>query len=181
MSLVRMQIRKELISVLSGRTVAKDRVRFNRGEVNWDENLPAINLYFRGEQIDQNTESPREMKRSLQLEIELLTHGVDGEELSDRLDEFAEQVERCLSVDDSIGGCASDIFINGVSDVETEASGTRVIGAFKLNYTIEFYEFFPRDRKGQGRFDDFEVYAEYDLNGEQAAADRATDEFDPEP
>jgi hypothetical protein len=181
LSLKRKQIRKEILRILTGRTLVKDRIRFNRAEKNWGENLPAITLFFRGETIEEMDQAPRRMKRNLTLEVEIITFGADGEELSDRMDDLCEQVEQVLSVDDSLGGTADDILLRSTSDMETEAEGLKVFGAIKLNYLIEYYEHAPRDRKGQGRFDEFSVYAEYDINGEQDLDDRPFDTFTPEP
>ena len=181
MSFSRKKIRKEILKLLVGKTAAKDRVRFNRAEKNWGENLPAITLFFRGEVVEQTDEAPRRMKRNLSLEVEVITYGEDGECLNDRMDELCEQVEQALSIDDSLAGSANDILLANVTDMETEAEGTKVYGAIKLNYLIEYYDFFPRDRKGQGRFDEYSVYAEWNVNGDQVLADMATDEFTPDP
>ena len=112
MSLLRKQIRKRIISTLVGRTNARERVRANRGEVTWGENLPSISVYFKGEsEITEIQTAPRKMRRHLELEVECIVSGQDGEEISDNMDDLTEQVERCLSVDDSVGGCANDIIL----------------------------------------------------------------------
>lgn len=182
MSLLKKQVRKNIVKILKqAKTFAGQNVRSSRSEKNWVENLPGINLYFRGDVTEELDQAPRRLKRNWPMEVELIAKGPDGEILNDIMDDFAEQIEQCLSVDDSIGDCANDIVLLGTSDVETDSSGTEVVGKISLNYRIELYEFFPRDRKGQGSFDDFTINAKWDLDGEQDFADQAEDDLTPTP
>jgi len=176
MSLLRMAIRKQAIKFLKGRTNAGSNVRANRSETNWQENLPGINVYTRGEVNTEMNQAPRRLRRNLELEVEIIDEGSDGEEISDKLDILAEQVERCLSVDDSLGGCADDIILTNVSDLEVESGGSKPSGSIRLTFNVKYNEFSPRDRKGQGTFETFEeLSAEWDLQPGQDEADRATD------
>jgi hypothetical protein len=182
-SFLRKQIRHAIIRRLLGQTAARERVRENRGETNWQENLPAINVYFKGEPtiIDQD-EAPRRIDRRLELEVEILVTGKDGEEISDRLDDLAEQVERCLSIDDSIEGCADDIILKSVSEMEVETAGTFPNGKVALQYEVRYYTFSPRDRKGQGSFNDLDANdVSWDIQPGQADADQAKDTILPLP
>ena len=69
----------------------------------------------------------------------------------------------------------------GTSDLETDTSGNQPYGKISLLYRVELYEYFPRDRKGQGSFDDYTMHAKWDLNGEQDLADQAEDDLTPTP
>lgn len=176
MSALRKAIRKEIVRRLKGRTAAGSRVRANRGEVNWQENLPGINVYVRGETLEELTNAPRAMRRFLDVEIEIIDEGQDGERLSDQLDDLAEQVERCLSVDDSINGCADDILLQTIGDIDVDTSGSKPTGSIRLGYQVKYHEFAPRDRKGQGVFETLEtIDAEWDLQPGQDEDDRAKD------
>lgn len=180
MSEVRKQIRKQVILLLKGRTDAGSNVRENRGEVNWGENLPAINVYFRGEPaIAERDQSPRTMNRLLEMEIECLTFGQDGEEISDKLDDLSEQVERCLSVDDTLGGCADDILLSSVSEMEVETSGKKPFGKISLTFQVRYWTYNPRDTKGQGNFENLnDLNAHWNIQPGQAEADQASDVID---
>jgi len=179
MSTLRKQIRKNIIQTLLGNTAAGDQVRENRGEPTWQENLPSIDVYFRGEPtITQGDETPRRMTRFLEMEVEIKAEGNDGEQLSDRLDDMAEQVERALSVDDSVDGCADDIVLTSVSEQETETTGSKPVGKQSLTFTVRYWTYNPRDRRGQGRFEDMEnAVAEWDIQPGQDPDDRAIDDI----
>lgn len=175
MSLVRMQIRKNLVSILMGRTDAKHCVFFNRTKQTWAENLPAMNMYFRGEpEINEYSQAPRQLLRVLQLEIEIIADGNSDDEAADKIDCICEQVENLLSIDDSLGGCADDIVLNTISDIEGVSEGSKTTMAVKLTYRIRYNSYFPRE--GAQRFEDFlTASGEWDLQPGQDQADRATD------
>lgn len=179
MSLVRKQTRKNIMKFLVGRTDARERVTFGKATKQWGENLPSLTLQWRGEVDEKSNQSPKRIKRNLQLEIELTVGShKDEEDLNDQLDDLAEQVERCLSVDSSLGGCVNDIDPISTTDFATEGDGDKLVGSVKLIYNVEIYEYFPRDRDMQGVQDELlTMEAEWNLGGEQAEADRATDEI----
>lgn len=178
MSSKRKQIRKNVVSRLHIIKDFKGRIVANRSDPNWQENLPALNIYMRGEAVTEHSQAPRRMKRLLEMDIEIIASGRDGEELSDKLDNLAESVERCLSVDDTLGGCADDILLQNVSDMEAESGGSATTGSLTLTFIVSYYEFAPRDRAGQGNFEDFDtLQAEWDLQPGQDEADRAKDKI----
>lgn len=170
-----MQIRKNLETILKGRTDAGHRVFFSRTKLNWQENLPAINLYFRGEpEISQYSEAPRQMNRVIQFEVEIIADGNSDEETSDKIDCLCEQVESLLSLDDTIGNCADDIVLQSVSDIEGVSEGSKVTMATKLTYRIEYNTYAPR--QGAINLEDlFTVTGEWDLQPGQETGDRAND------
>jgi hypothetical protein len=175
-STVRKQVRKNLLTILKGRTKAKNCVFANRTRVNWQENLPAINLYFRGEPtIEEVSQAPREIKRNLQLEVEIVVDGKDENEASDCLDDLCEEVETLLAIDDSIGGCVSDIVQTSVTDIEGVSEGSKDTMATKLVYRIEYVTYAPREGS-QGVLPDFKTLTgEWDLQPGQEVGDRAND------
>jgi len=145
----RKEIRKELVKLLRGRTRAQSNVRANRSEANWFENLPAINIYMRNEELEETDQAPRRLTRNLFVEIEIVDKGKDGDELSDKIDDRCEQVERILSIDDTLSDKANDIVLSNC-DFEMDASGKEPIGKATLTYKIPYYDYFPRDQKDQG-------------------------------
>lgn len=175
MSLVRMQIRKNLVAILKGRTDARERVFFNRTKNTWAENLPAINMYFRGEpEIQEYSQAPRQMRRILQLEVEMVADGNSDTEAADKIDCLCEQVESLLSLDDSLGGCADDIVLQSVDDIEGVSEGSKTTMATRLTYRVRYNTFNPRE--DAQKFEDFlTASGEWNLQPGQDSADRATD------
>lgn len=175
MSLVRMQIRKNLVSILKGRTDAGQNVFFNRTKMTWQESTSVINMYFRGEpEITEYSQAPRQLRRVLQLEVEVITDGISDDDASDKLDCICEQIEALLSLDDTIGNCADDIVLLSVSDIEGVSEGSKPTLATKLTYRIRYNTFNPRE--GSINLRDFNtVTGEWDLQPGQESGDRAND------
>ena len=184
MSTRRKNIRKAIINLLMGRTEAGENVRSNRGEVNWEENLPAVNLYFRGEETDKEaSQAPRMLRRVITFEAELLAKGEDGTDISDRLDDLCEEVEIYLSVDDSLQKTADDITLTRVSEMETTGDGAIIMGKISLFFEVVYHEYSPRDQKGQGVGDFDGINAQWQVGHDDDAptmveADRAKDTID---
>ena len=184
MSARRKAIRKAIVKRLKGRTRAKDNVRANRSERNWMEYLPAINVYTRGEtDISELSSAPRLLRRPINVEIEIIDSGDDGDDISDKLDDLAEDVERYLSRDDSLGDTASDILLKGVSDMEAVDTGERPAMAVRLNYKVIYEEYSPRDQSGQGVGELDGIDAEWPIGHHDGPptmdeADRAEDKID---
>lgn len=181
MSERRKDIRKQVMRLLKGRTAAKSNVVVNRSETNWQENLPAINLYFRGEQVIEKDQAPRLMKRIIELEVEIIDEGRDGDELTDKLDDLCEQVEQCLSNDDSLRDTADDILLVRVGEMEADSEGSKPTGSQSLFFEITYHLAAPRSSRDQGTFPDLEtVGGEWqvghdDSEPDMAEADRAKD------
>ena len=150
MSEKRKNIRKALLAVLKNRTDAGDRVFAIPTLVNWEENLPVINLHFRGEEIKDTESAPRYLNRALNVEVEIISEGDSDEELADRLDDLCEQVESAVARDDSLKGTADDIYPVRVSDIDVATEGAKPIGKVSIIFNISYREFAPRDQKGQG-------------------------------
>lgn len=175
MSAVRKQIRKNLVSILKGRTDAKNCVFFNRTKLTQQESLPVINMYFRGEpEISEYSEAPRVMDRVLQLEVEVIADGRTEDEASDQIDDLCEQVEDLLSRDDTIGNCADDILLSSISDIEGVSEGSNPTMATKLTYRIRYNTNAPRENAIN--LEDFNtVTGEWNLEPGQEPGDRAND------
>ena len=179
MSEHRKQIRKAMVKILLGRTLARENVFANRSLVNPSEGLPGINLYFTSEALDEHSSAPRKMKRTLNCDIEVIVDGKTDDEVSDRLDDLLEQIERCLSADDTLRGTASDCILQSI-DIESSAEGERPIGSAKMVWSVKYYDDFPRDARDQGLvpFDGYDAEWKVDESDpdSMAAADSADDE-----
>ena len=177
MGLQRKLIRKHIKKVLFGQTKAGSRVTSNRSETNWQENLPAINLYYQGEPtIEEISQAPRMLKRLINLEVEIIAEGRDDEEVSDNLDDLSEEIEICLSKDDSLDNLVSDIILSSVSQVDISSDGSKPTGSLKLRFDVFYTECSPRDIRDQITLQELDtIGAEYNLNSDQDVADRAID------
>lgn len=178
----RKAIRKQIVKILKGRTDAGEHVRAGRSETNWQETLPHVNVYIRGEDIqdDELAQAPRLLRHILNLEIEIIADGRDGEELLDRLDDLDDQVQICLSKDDTLDCTADDIILNNI-EIETESEGSKPTGSIRLHYNVEYHEFHPRDARDQETLKDFKgidaqwQVGHHDESATQAEDDRAKD------
>lgn len=171
MSRKRKEIRKAVVKALKGRTRAGDRVRANRSEVNWQQTLPHVNIYFRGEDVQETDQAPRLLKRVINMEVEIIDEGRDGDELSDKLDDLSEQVEAALSVDDSLQCTADDIVLQNI-ELEADSDGDKPTGSARLMFNVTYHEFSPRTVQ-QVLPDLKTVGTEWDVTVE--VADRPTD------
>ena len=174
---VRKAIRSQILKTLLGKTDARDNVTVNRSETNWQENLPAINIYIRGEEVlAEDSQVPRLLRRNVNLEIEAITDGRDGTELSNKLDDLGEQIEVALSADDRLDCTVDDIVLDSI-EIETQSEGSKPVGSIRLTYKVRYHEFSPRDIRDQGVFPDFKgIDSTWDVTPEQA--DKPKDTID---
>ena len=178
MSLKRKEIRHKLRDALTGKTKAGRNVRVNRSEVQWEENLPGLNIQLLSEDAEERTQAPRELKKTIPMVIEVVASGKDGDEVNDCLDELCEEVETCIAIDDSLSCTVNDIIYTGCQ-IDIEPDGEVPIGAARMTFNVEYYEFSPRNNADQTRtagITNFTgVDAEYSIANEQAENDRAKD------
>jgi len=139
-----------MLAILNKRTDAGERVFASPTLVDWEENLPVINLHFRGEEIKDTETAPRFLNRVLNVEAEIIAEGNTDEELSDQLDDLCEQLEDLLSRDDSLRDTCDDIYPIRVSDIDVATEGAKPIGKVSLIFAIEYREYAPRSQRGQG-------------------------------
>lgn len=152
-------------------TSAESRVMSTRVTPFWESELPAINVYNGTDRADVFDQAPRRLKHDFSLIIECVADATsDG--LDDTLDDMAREVERVLSVNDTLEGTCADILLNNTETTIRE-NGDRFIGAARMEFRVEYYTNWP-NAVDLG-LDDFETLdVNYDLN-EQAASDQAVD------
>lgn len=146
-------IRKKIAEILTDATDAGARVFPNASIPPWSEELPCILVYQKNEPVREFSAAPRELERSLNIEIEIVAQGpevnVDMQTpagiktLEDILDDIAEQVEQALAADETLGGVCSDSILND-TNFEFDSAGTGPIGSAILNYTVTYYTMSPR-------------------------------------
>lgn len=185
--LSRKKIRKKVAEILKNATDAGPRVFPNASTPPWAEDLPVILVYARAEPVTPFSEAPRELKRDLDLTIEIIAEGPevdeDGNEpvgkksVEDIVDEIAEQVECAMSKDETLQGTADNSILTN-TDLEFEGTGAAPTGSARLTYAIEYVTNSPRSVDKQGGLVDFDT-AQVDFNiGEDENTRESKDTID---
>ena len=161
-------IRKKIIEILTGTTDAGARVWANQSTPAWEEQLalgPMILVYPRSEGAETYAIAPRELKRTLDLAVEIIAAGPEADDeksgapsLSDILDDVSHQVECELSRDDTVGCTASDIQLTN-TEFEFTNEGAVPFGSARLLYTVTYYTNVPEDIAKQTVTPDFTTAA----------------------
>lgn len=143
-------------------------------------NAPYVLIFTRTEASEIVNESPREYRRTVQVEVAVID--ANGDDVDDRLDAHAYIVERRIMNADTLGTdvdgkiIADDVRL--VSSVlATVDEGEEDIGAVGMTFEVDYYEFLPTEDVADG-LDPFNTaHVDYSLGGEQDPADQAQDEF----
>ena len=142
----RQKIREAIVNILIDRTDAKKFVKPNFTAPIFIEDLPAILIYTRSEDIEEFSISPRELKRTMQLVIEIVSAGTNDINLQDQLDTISEQVEQLLSQDDTLDCTVEDIILNSV-EFEFIDEGNKPTGSARLIYSVIYLTEMPKERE----------------------------------
>lgn len=178
MSHQRTLIRQKVIALLAREktpgewpTIAESRVNSTRVTPYWESELPAINVYNGTDRVDVYNQAPRQLRHDFSLIVECVADAMtDG--LDDTLDALAREVERVISINDTLEGECADILLNN-TEITIRENGDRFIGAARMEFRVEYYTNWPDAVDLE--LDNFETTdVQYDLNN-QAEADRAKD------
>lgn len=136
-------IRKAVEDALkAANTVAGARVFGNRARQIMPKEIPCILVYTKNETAEVFVESPREYQRHLALSLELVAQAEKEEDLDDVLDDFCEQVERAMFVDETFGKLATDTLLVD-TEIEILTEGVNPVGAAKLTFSIPYTQQLP--------------------------------------
>jgi hypothetical protein len=162
MSRERKLIRQRLTDRLKGRTAAGDNVFPSLATRNWGENLPAIMVYTRSEQVESElTKAPLSFKVLLNVSVEV--HAKNSEDPSDELDDLCHEVEELIAQEDTLGGACEYCRFDSL-ETEFEANGEAVVGAARLNFYACYIKEAPRETSP---LDDFKTAnARWPIGGE---------------
>lgn len=185
MSAERKRIMKKLVSVLKKEnTPARDNIFNRRSQKIWQENLPAVILYPRTEEISENSQAPRQLKRELFLVVECLAEGRTDEEAADNVEDLMESVEEILALYESAqgktpgGDCLfSDMVLDSV-EFEEEEEAEKPIVTGRLIYNVEYYEYRPRDASEQRLKAFAKAHVDWDVGTADDPDPEATDDLD---
>lgn len=171
----RQAIREAVVAQLVGvapvfRTAARDRVTKSRMAPIRGE-LPAINVYTDGEEIDANSKNsaPRELMRTMTVTIEAWAKY--AENVDDALDDLALEIETAMDLDLNLANTAFDSVLER-TEIGIKLDGDRPMGCVHLEYAVTFHT----DLRVAAPTDIFDTATvRYDLAGAQAPADERTD------
>ena len=134
----RQTIRDAVVTALKGHTSADQRVSSNRSIPNDPKQIPLINVFTEEEDSERSSLSTGELRRSLDLTVEIVGGIPDAEGLDDALDTIADEVEAAMEVDETFGGAADDSVLKGTRLV-TVSTGARAFGGLRLTYAVTYY------------------------------------------
>lgn len=154
----RKAIRKKIVELLKDKTDVGKKVFPNASVTKAQEELPLILIYPRTETAEEFAETPRELKRTITMAIEVVASGPEVDEegnapkdkktLEDCLDDIAEQIECELAIDDTLGS-ACDKSILTSTEFEFDGNGASPVGSVRLSYDVTYFRRSPDDLKAQ--------------------------------
>lgn len=151
----RQLIREAAKAALLGKTAAGDRVYETRVLPLRRIDLPAISIYTMEETVEpeSRTTAPRELKRTVQLNIHAFVE--EGDNVDDAMDALAMQIERAIHADDTLGGTASDCILAS-TELDVGEEGQRLVGTVVLTYEVDYYTYAPAEAPAEAGVADFE-------------------------
>lgn len=129
-------IRQKLVDLISLRTRAEDRVFSSPARSAWQEQLPAILIYSRNEQVQEFSTAPRTLRRQLRITIECLAQ-LD-EALDDELDDLTDEVEAAIGADETLGGIVVDCILEEI-EMQLKGEGQTLIGTSSMTYLVTYH------------------------------------------
>lgn len=133
-------IRDAVVTRLLGVTSAGTRVSSTRVDPYRETELPAISIYTPREPVDpeSSSTSPRELTRTVSVEIAASVAHSDALPLADAADAIAEQIEAAMDADPYLGGVASDSILEGTELSIPNASADPLVGLIVLTYVVTY-------------------------------------------
>ncbi|QPC44003.1 hypothetical protein HW532_15680 [Kaustia mangrovi] len=166
------------------KTGAGDRVEKTRFIAMRPKELPAVIVYTMSETVADGSHmtAPRRLKRNLVLAIECLV-ALDETlpPIDEQLDSLAHEIEIAIHGDDTLGGiefgeAGVDVWLQS-TEIDVLPDGDRLYGVAKLSYNVEYYTYAPDANDVD--MDEFQTAdIEYNIEGQQDAADAAHDSLD---
>lgn len=173
----RQAIRNAVTAALArANTAAGSRVYASRKlPIESDSDLPAICVYTTSESSDEQSafSFPRELKRTLNLQLEVVVLSPDNVAVDDAIDSLAEQIENAMNIDETFGGACSYSYLAS-SDLQVSEIGAQQLAELTLVYNVVFYTY-GSDAADATLVPLKTVDAKYDANGVVIENDQAED------
>lgn len=138
-------IREAVVTILTAAaTSAGARVSKTRVDPHKKTELPALSVYTLSETTDPDSENtaPRELLRTLKLEIAGWVGHTTALPVDDALDALAEQIEAAMDADPYLGGAAGDSILEATEiTIKEDDRGDPLVGIITLTYSITYRTF----------------------------------------
>lgn len=146
MSLLRKFIRQTVVARLKGRTIAQGRVSSNRGNKVWEEEVPALAVYSRREDLEKLNVAPIRYRREVRIAVEVFVEERQGFVIDEQVDDLCEQVEQVLlpammlpGTPDSLELDATDCRLESV-EIDVDSEGKRLLGAARMTFLWVYFQ-----------------------------------------
>lgn len=143
----REQIRLSLLNMLKAAIEPLAVVKtfnMNRFRAYWhEEELPAVSVYGLNENAEVFNEAPRNMRRRLELAVEIVAHGTEG--VDNFLDSLALQVENVVFMDETLVGSVSDCRLTATEMIQ-RTEGETPVGAIVLRFDATYFTDAPEQQ-----------------------------------
>jgi|TARA_R110001583_G_scaffold80041_1_gene215431 hypothetical protein len=134
---VRMQIRNQVVTQLTGLTTTAARVFDSRVYPLEDANLPALLIYTKSETSEPiEIGTNRTSERLLSLNIEAYVKSTTNFE--DTLDTICKEVEQAIAADPTLSGKAKDCYLES-TEIEFNAEGEKPLAFATLTFLTSYY------------------------------------------
>tara|TARA_R110000765_G_scaffold417292_1_gene519690 strand:- start:113 stop:559 length:447 start_codon:yes stop_codon:yes gene_type:complete len=134
---VRMQIRNQVVTQLTGLTTTAARVFDSRVYPLEDANLPALLIYTKSETSEPiEIGTNRTSERLLSLNIEAYVKSTTNFE--DTLDTICKEVEQAIAADPTLSGKAKDCYLES-TEIEFNAEGEKPLAFCSLTFLTSYY------------------------------------------
>ena len=134
---VRMQIRNQAVTQLTGLTTTAARVFDSRVYPLEDANLPALLIYTKSETSEPiEIGTNRTSERLLSLNIEAYVKSTTNFE--DTLDTICKEVEQAIAADPTLSGKAKDCYLES-TEIEFNAEGEKPLAFCTLTFLTSYY------------------------------------------
>lgn len=149
MSNKKKEIRNAFKELLKGKTRALFSVHTSRTGVMWEEDLPAINIWSSGEELEVAGEAPWRYKRACDITVELYLQSARN--VDDEIDDFITEVEDLVDGQDlfSLSDSVNKIIYTS-NNVEMDGDHTKQGAVATLKYSVEYFTYAGADAEKLG-------------------------------
>lgn len=126
--------------MLKGKTDAEQRIHNALPPDSYQKSdLPAIYIFPMpaSESAEKFTEGPRELKRTVRIGVNARLFGKE-DDIVDRLDRIADQIEAIMEVDPYLGETAADCILSQTA-TDVKSDGADVFGDIGLIYEVTYF------------------------------------------
>ena len=164
-----------IVKRLKGKTLAKNNVAYSYTPKPNMNQMPVILIYAVSESFEELSQAPRELRRLLFMNIEIIADGSDDVDMAIRLDETADLVEQLITQDDTLDCTVDDIMLNNIEFQYEGDEYESPVGSCRMTWLAKYREFMPREVQNVDDFNsakiDWDIHPQGDPDGDPEATD----------